>query len=60
MKIVSEIAGKTVLVAIFDRAEVMDAIDDYGQVKLTVIGTLTSGQTFSGDITITITRFAGN
>jgi propanediol dehydratase small subunit len=59
-QIVSEIAGRTVLVAMFDRAELMDAIDDYGQVRLTVLGTLTSGQTFSGDITITITRFAGN
>ncbi len=59
-QIVNETAGRTVLVAMFDRAELMDAIDDFGQVKLQVLGTLTSGQTFSGDIMITITRFAGN
>ena len=59
-QIVSETAGRTVLIATFDKAELMDAIDDYGQVKLKVFGTLTTGQTFSGDITITITRFAGN
>jgi uncharacterized repeat protein (TIGR01451 family) len=59
-QIVSETADGTMLVAMFDRVELMNAIDDYGQVKLQVLGALTSGQTFSGDIMITITRFAGN
>jgi propanediol dehydratase small subunit len=59
-QIVSETAGRIILVAMFDKAELMDAIDDFGLVKLQVLGTLTTGLTYSGDITITITRFAGN
>ncbi|KPL22509.1 MAG: hypothetical protein AMJ75_07955 [Phycisphaerae bacterium SM1_79] len=59
-QIVSEIAGRTVVIAVFDSAALMDAIDDFGQVDLQVFGTLTSGHTFSGNVTITITRFAGN
>lgn len=57
---ISEIGGKTVVVALFDTAALMDAIDDFGIVDLQVFGTLTSGHTFSGNVTITITRFAGN
>ena len=59
-QIIKELAGRTVVIAMFDRAELMENIDQYGPVQLKVYGTLTSGLTYSGDITITITRFAGN
>jgi len=59
-QIVSETADGIILVAMFDKAELMDAVDGFGRIKLQVLGTLTTGQTYSGDITITITRFTGN
>jgi uncharacterized repeat protein (TIGR01451 family) len=44
----------------FDRSELMDALYGYGEFKLRVKGKLISGQTYYGDDTINITRFAGD
>jgi len=46
--------------ALFNRAELMDAIYGYGVFKLRVEGTLKSGITYFGETTILITRFAGH
>jgi hypothetical protein len=59
-QIVTETDGKTVIVAVFDIARLMEAIPAYGPVKLKVEGKLTSGYTFYGQAIITITRFASN
>ena len=58
--IVTETDGRTTVIAVFDKAEVMDTIPDYGEVGVKIIGKFTSGYTFYGETTITITRFAGN
>jgi len=44
----------------FDTAQLMNAVPGYGEVKVKVIGKLKSGQTFSGEEFIYITRFTGN
>ena len=44
----------------FDTAQLMDAVPGYGEVKVKVVGKLKSGQTFSGEEIIYITRFTGN
>jgi len=58
--IVTETDGRTTVIAVFDKTEVMNAIPDYGEVGVEVVGKFTSGHTFYGKTTITITRFAGN
>ena len=58
--IVTEDDGRTVVIAIFDTAALMGVVPGYGEKELSVIGKLTSGDTFYGDATITITRFADN
>jgi uncharacterized repeat protein (TIGR01451 family) len=44
----------------FNTAQLMNAVPGYGEVKVRVIGKLKSGQTFSGEEIIYITRFTGN
>ncbi len=44
----------------FDTAQLMDAVPGYGEVKVRVVGKLKSGQSFSGEEIIYITRFTGN
>jgi hypothetical protein len=41
-------AWNTTIFALFDKDELMDAIDDNGQVEVTVVGQLKTGQYFSG------------
>jgi len=45
---------------LFNRAELMDAIYGYGAFTLRVEGTLKSGRTYFGEVTILITRFVGD
>ncbi|MBN2182842.1 MAG: isopeptide-forming domain-containing fimbrial protein [Sedimentisphaerales bacterium] len=52
--------GKTMIVAVFDKEEVMAVFPGYGQVNLRVVGKFESGSTFYGEGKITVTRFAGN
>jgi uncharacterized repeat protein (TIGR01451 family) len=59
-QIVIETDGKVQVVAVFDKEEVLDAIPVYGKVDVEVVGKLTKGQSFYGQATITITRFAQN
>ena len=59
-QIVTETDGKTKIVAVFDKDEVMDAIPIYGEVDVEIRGKLTTGKSFYGQTTITITRFADN
>ncbi len=57
-QIVRERNGKTEVIAMFDVVQFLDAIPDYGQVSFDIKGQLNSGQFFSGEGSITITRFA--
>ncbi len=59
-QIVIETGGKIQVVAVFNKNEVLDAIPVYGKVDVEVVGKLTTGQSFYGQATITITRFADN
>jgi uncharacterized repeat protein (TIGR01451 family) len=59
-QIVIETDGKIQVVAVFDKEDVLDAIPVYGKVDVEVVGKLTTGQSFYGQATITITRFADN
>lgn len=59
-QIVTETDGKIVIAAVFDMAQLMEAIPGYGPVGLIVEGKFTSGYIFYGEATIIITRFAGN
>jgi hypothetical protein len=56
--IVTGTDGRTVVVAVFDTAALMDVVPGYGEIELSVVGKLTTGGTFSGKAWITITRFA--
>ena len=59
-QIVTEENGKTKVIAVFDKNEVMDAIPVYGNVDVEIVGKFTTGQSFYGQTTITITRFASD
>jgi uncharacterized repeat protein (TIGR01451 family) len=50
----------TKVIAKFDKAELLDAVDEYGYVTLRVIGKLKSGRSFAGEATVYISRFTGN
>ena len=58
--IMTEADGRTVVIALFDTAALMDVVLGYGEIELSVVGKLITGGTFSGKTMITITRFAGN
>jgi hypothetical protein len=58
-QIVSTTQGAKIT-AIFKKSDILDAISGYGQFKVTVIGSLTSGQDFYGEQNIWITRFTGH
>jgi fimbrial isopeptide formation D2 family protein/uncharacterized repeat protein (TIGR01451 family) len=45
---------------LFNRAKLMDALYGYGEFKLRVMGKLKSDRTYFGDVTIHVTRFAGD
>ena len=53
-------ATKAKVIALFDKIELLDAVPDYGQVTLTMVGTLTSGEPYSCVATVWITKFTGN
>jgi len=48
------------IITLFNRAELMNAVAGYGQLKMRVVGKLKSGRTYFGDAIIHITRFAGD
>lgn len=50
----------TKIIADFDKAEILDAIDGYGYVTLKVKGLLNSGQSFFGTAEVYISGFTGN
>jgi uncharacterized repeat protein (TIGR01451 family) len=45
---------------LFNRDKLMDDLYGYGEFKLRIMGKLKSGQTYFGDVTINVTRFAGD
>jgi uncharacterized repeat protein (TIGR01451 family) len=53
-------ANKAKVIALFDKAELMNAIPDYGQVKLRVVGKLKAGRSFAGEATVYITKYTGS
>jgi hypothetical protein len=53
-------ASRSKVIAVFDKAEIADAIPDYGQVAVKVIGQLKSGRSYAGETTVYMTRFTGN
>jgi uncharacterized repeat protein (TIGR01451 family) len=59
-QLVIETDGITKIVAVFDKTEVLDAIPVYGNVDVEIVGKFTTGQSFYGQTTITISRFALN
>ncbi len=52
-------ADRAEIRAWFNTAQLMNAVPGYGEVKVRVIGKLKSGQSFSGEEIIYITRFTG-
>lgn len=58
--VIEETDGRTKIVAVFDKEDVMEAIPVYGKVDVEIVGKFTTGQSFYGQATITITRFALN
>ncbi len=53
---IKEINGKTGVIAVFDKNELLGALSGYGQFEVEVTGKLESGLTFYGKATITITE----
>ncbi|MHC4434044.1 MAG: hypothetical protein ACYTBS_19550 [Planctomycetota bacterium] len=53
-------ATRSKVIAKFDKAEILDAVDDYGYVTLKVKGQFNSGQSFFGTADVHISRFTGN
>jgi uncharacterized repeat protein (TIGR01451 family) len=47
------------VIALFDKAELLEAVKGYGQVTLRMVGTLTSGRSYSGEDTVYITKYSG-
>jgi hypothetical protein len=48
------------VIALFDKAELVAAIPENGEVLVKVVGKLKEGRSFFGEATIYITRFTGN
>lgn len=59
-QIVYGTASTAKVIALFDKAELVAAIPDNGQVKLKVVGKLKAGRSFYGEATVNITRFTGS
>ncbi|UCC97319.1 MAG: DUF11 domain-containing protein [Phycisphaerales bacterium] len=59
-QIVYGTASRAKVIALFDKAELMSAISDYGQVTLKVVGKLKAGRSFSGEATVYITKHTGS
>ena len=53
-------ATRAKVIASFDKAEILDAVNDYGYVTLKVKGQFNSGQSFFGMADVYISRFTGN
>ncbi len=53
-------ASRSKVIAIFDKAEIVDAITDYGQMTFKVVGKLKSGKSYAGEAIVYMTRFTGN
>jgi fimbrial isopeptide formation D2 family protein/uncharacterized repeat protein (TIGR01451 family) len=48
------------ITAVFKKSDILNAISGYGQFKVTIVGTLQSGQDFYGEQNIWISRFTGH
>jgi uncharacterized repeat protein (TIGR01451 family) len=59
-QIVFGTATRAKVIAIFDKAEILNAIPDYGQMTFRVVGKLKSGRSYAGEAPVYITRFTGN
>ncbi|MHC4677585.1 MAG: hypothetical protein ACYTEK_02710, partial [Planctomycetota bacterium] len=59
-QIVYGTASRAKVIALFDKAELMNAIPDYGQVTLKVIGKLKAGRSFFGEATVYIPKYTGS
>jgi uncharacterized repeat protein (TIGR01451 family) len=59
-QIVYGTADTAKVIALFDKAELVAAIPDNGEVRVKVVGKLKEGRSFFGEATIYITRFTGN
>jgi len=52
-------SNRAKVIALFDKNELLDAVKGYGEVTLKMTGSLTSGRTYSGEGTVTITQYSG-
>jgi uncharacterized repeat protein (TIGR01451 family) len=52
-------AGRTKVVAVFDKADLMKAIPDRGKMTWKVVGRLKTGRSFAGEATVYITNYTG-
>jgi uncharacterized repeat protein (TIGR01451 family) len=52
-------AGRTKIIALFDKADLMKAIPGYGKMKWKVVGKLKAGRSFAGEATVYITKYIG-
>jgi uncharacterized repeat protein (TIGR01451 family) len=48
------------VIALFDKSEFLEAIDTNDEIKLQMVGMLTSGRSYSAEGAVTITRYTGN
>lgn len=58
--IVAGTPSQAKVLAVFDRAKLLNAVPGYGRVKVKVVGKLKSGQPFYGEAIIQIGRFTGS
>ncbi len=53
-------ANRAKVIAVFDKAELMEAIPGYGEMRWRVVGKLKEGRSFAGEATVYITKYTGN
>jgi len=53
-------ANRAKVIALFDKNELLEAVKGYGEITLKMSGSLTSGRKYSGEGTVTITKYSSN
>jgi uncharacterized repeat protein (TIGR01451 family) len=53
-------ATRVKVIAVFDRAEIVDGVGEYGEATLKVVGKFKTGRSFFGEAVVYMTRFTGN
>ena len=48
------------VIALFDKNKLLEAVKGYGEITLRMTGSLTSGRTYAGEGTVTITKYSGH